>query len=76
MFLMRMCLGHVYLTQQQTTTFVRPPCRTCCTHACVDKSHGEMFHTVMADGGQFSDREFVVYDQNQTYPEYIIKFKY
>ncbi|XP_062588670.1 protein mono-ADP-ribosyltransferase PARP11-like [Saccostrea cucullata] len=70
MLQMRMCLGDVFITRSQGK-FTRPPCRIC--HNLVCAEHQELYDSVVADtGGYFKDREFVVYDKNQTYPEYVI----
>ena len=69
MFLIRMCLGDVYLTGSGGG-FRRPPCKKCSNPTCT--THQALYDSVVANGGAFSDREFVVYDRNQTYPEYII----
>ncbi|XP_060082622.1 protein mono-ADP-ribosyltransferase PARP15-like [Ylistrum balloti] len=72
MFLVRMCLGDIFITKS-SQSFRRPPCRTCSTSVC--NQHTEVFTSVVADGGSFSDREFVVYDQDLTYPEFLITYK-
>ncbi|XP_061184931.1 uncharacterized protein LOC133192944 [Saccostrea echinata] len=69
MFLVRMCLGDVFLTNVDTN-FRRAPCKKCSNAQCT--SHQEMYDSVVANGGAFSDREFVVYDRNQSYPEFLI----
>ncbi|XP_062602556.1 protein mono-ADP-ribosyltransferase PARP15-like [Saccostrea cucullata] len=70
MFLVRMCLGDVFLTNNIDTNFRRAPCKKCSSAYCT--SHHEMYDSVVANGGAFSDREFVVYDRNQSYPEFLI----
>ncbi|XP_033744166.1 uncharacterized protein LOC117330056 [Pecten maximus] len=72
MFLVRMCLGDIFITKSGQN-FRRPPCKACSTPVCTQ--HSEVFTSVVADGGGFSDREFVVYDQDLTYPEYLITYK-
>lgn len=69
MFLIRMGLGDIFLTQKENR-FKRPPCKVCTTNVCL--KHQELHDSVMANGGAFSHREFVVYDRNQSYPEYLI----
>lgn len=69
MFLIRMCLGDVFLTNSGGN-FKRPPCKKCPNIVCT--THLETYDSVVANGGSFSDREFVVYDRNQSYPEYLI----
>lgn len=72
MFLIRMCLGDVYLTGQGGN-FKRPPTKTNSSKG--GGTQQDMYDSVMANGGSFSDREFVVYDRNQAYPEYLIWYK-
>ncbi|XP_061184934.1 uncharacterized protein LOC133192948 [Saccostrea echinata] len=69
MFLVRMSLGDIYLTNSGGN-YKRPPCKICTNPVCV--THQEIHDSVVANGGAFSDREFVVYDRNQSYPEYLI----
>ncbi|XP_062602530.1 protein mono-ADP-ribosyltransferase PARP15-like isoform X2 [Saccostrea cucullata] len=69
MFLVRMSLGDIYLTNSGGN-YKRPPCKICTNPVCA--THQEIHDSVMANGGAFSDREFVVYDRNQSYPEYLI----
>ncbi|XP_062573463.1 protein mono-ADP-ribosyltransferase PARP12-like [Saccostrea cucullata] len=73
MLLLRMCLGDVFITRSQGK-FFRPPCRKCNDLFC--KKHQELYDSVVAEtGGYFRDREFVVYEKNQVYPEYLILYK-
>uniref|UniRef100_K1RLU6 Acid ceramidase n=1 Tax=Magallana gigas TaxID=29159 RepID=K1RLU6_MAGGI len=69
MFLIRMCLGDVYLTGQGGA-FKRPPNKTNSSKG--GGTQQDLYDSVVANGGSFSDREFVVYDRNQAYPEYLI----
>ncbi|VDI28882.1 poly [ADP-ribose] polymerase 10/14/15 [Mytilus galloprovincialis] len=70
MFLMRVCLGDIFITTQMTK-FRRPPCMKCYDETCI--KHPELFDSVVAEFG--SRREFVVYDRVKCYPEYIITYK-
>lgn len=72
MFLIRMCLGDVYLTGQGGA-YKRPPPKNNPSNA--GGTQQNMYDSVVANGGAFSDREFVVYDRNQAYPEYLIWYK-
>lgn len=72
MFLIRMCLGDVYLTGQGGN-YKRPPPKNNTSNA--GGTQQNMYDSVVANGGAFSDREFVVYDRNQAYPEYLIWYK-
>ncbi|XP_061184932.1 protein mono-ADP-ribosyltransferase PARP15-like [Saccostrea echinata] len=69
MFLVRMCLGDIYLTDTEEK-YVRPPCKKCNNSVCT--VHQEIHDSVVANGGDFVDCEFVVYDRHQSYPEYLI----
>lgn len=70
MFLMRMCLGDIYITNISSSGIRRPPCKKCGLQVCT--SHQELFDSVVAN---FLAREFVVYDRSQSYPEYLIWYK-
>lgn len=72
MFLIRMCLGDVCVSKNNVS-YKRPPCKKCGKEICF--THVECYDSVMADGGAFADREFVVYDRYQSYPEYLITYK-
>ncbi|XP_062602537.1 protein mono-ADP-ribosyltransferase PARP15-like isoform X1 [Saccostrea cucullata] len=69
MFLVRMCLGDIYMTNV-SGNYKRPPCKICTNPVCA--THQEIHDSVVASGGEFADREFVVYDRHQSYPEYLI----
>lgn len=73
MFLIRMCLGDVYLTKQDCNSFKRPPQKKNPNQA--GGTQQDLYDSVVANGGAFSHREFVVYDRNQAYPEYLIWYK-
>ncbi|XP_062622275.1 uncharacterized protein LOC134283813 [Saccostrea cucullata] len=74
MFLMRMLLGHIFLTEKDKK-YKQPPCYNCYKDDCADPGH-ERFDSVVGvkqqTGGLF--REFVVYDKDQCYPEYLITY--
>ncbi|XP_060577021.1 protein mono-ADP-ribosyltransferase PARP14-like isoform X2 [Ruditapes philippinarum] len=71
MFLIRMCLGKMYVVNQPKA-FARAPCMQCYMDkcSCTDNS---FFDSVVGDGG-WNFREFVVYDRTQVYPEYLISY--
>ncbi|KAK3099435.1 hypothetical protein FSP39_004314 [Pinctada imbricata] len=71
MFIIRMCMGDVYVTQTGGG-YRRAPCKTCFSDKCI--KHYDLYDSIMADGAAFADREFLVYDKNQCYPEYLIEF--
>ena len=73
MFLVRMSLGDIFMTQADTPDLKRPPCKVCTTNVCIN--HQELYDSVMANGGDFEHREFVIYDRYQSYPEYLIWYK-
>ncbi|XP_041357403.1 protein mono-ADP-ribosyltransferase PARP14-like [Gigantopelta aegis] len=74
MILLRMAMGEPFVTNNKNSPkFCRPPCK----HAgCVQKGcpHGDTYDSVLGDGS-WNFREFVVYDSNVTYPEYIITYQ-
>ena len=67
---MRVCLGDVYTTRQNRNDLKRPPCRAMCQNVCTQ--HTEFFDSVV---GEYTQREFVIYDGAKCYPEYVIKYK-
>ncbi|KAK3577719.1 hypothetical protein CHS0354_002932 [Potamilus streckersoni] len=75
MFLMRMVLGNMFVcTDPNPHKYRRPPCKTCIKDDCANARHTEgYFDSVVGDMGKLF-REFVVYDKNQCYPEYIITY--
>ena len=72
MFLVRVCLGEMYV-QQQAHVFKRPPCRHCQEDKCSCESN-DFYHAVIGDGS-WNFREFIVYDRTQVYPEYVITYE-
>ncbi|XP_052076578.1 protein mono-ADP-ribosyltransferase PARP14-like [Mytilus californianus] len=70
MFVMRVCLGDVFTTQNKMQHLRRPPCKELCQTTCIQ--HNEFFDSVV---GEFQQREFVVYDGAKCYPEYVIEYK-
>ena len=75
MFLIRMVLGESYLcTDTNPHKYRRPPCANtqCLKDDCREKSHGS-FDSVIGQSGRLF-REFVVYQPEQCYPEYIISY--
>ncbi|XP_052794381.1 protein mono-ADP-ribosyltransferase PARP15-like isoform X1 [Mya arenaria] len=71
MFLVRACLGNIHLVNK-CRKLKRPPCtETACLSDTCD--HEKRFHSVVEEE-QFIFREFVVYDSNLVYPEYLISY--
>ncbi|XP_021352046.1 uncharacterized protein LOC110449485, partial [Mizuhopecten yessoensis] len=70
MLLMRLLLGDMFVTSTPFK-YSLPPCKTCNKEKCIN--HSYTYNSVVADG-QWLFREFVVYDKNQCYPEYIITY--
>ncbi|XP_076118299.1 protein mono-ADP-ribosyltransferase PARP15-like [Mytilus galloprovincialis] len=69
MFLMRVCLGDIFITKT-CNKYKRPPCKTCGNDFCT--THPELYDSVVAE---FNMRELVVYDSSKCYPEYLITYK-
>ncbi len=69
MFLMRVCLGDIFITTTKNN-YRRPPCKQCYTDTCTN--HADLFDSVVAE---FVAREFVVFDRTKCYPEYLITYK-
>lgn len=72
MFLVRVLLGNIYLAKDRYQ-YKLPPCTACLNDECKNQNH-EHFDSVVADIGGSLFREFIVYDANQCYPEYIITY--
>ncbi|XP_052278979.1 uncharacterized protein LOC127877306 isoform X2 [Dreissena polymorpha] len=73
MFLMRMLLGQCFVCDDQNPTkYKRAPCCTCFSDVC--KQHLQRFDSVIGDNQKLF-REFVVYDNGQCYPEYLITYE-
>ena len=74
MLLVRMILGDSYLCSDQNPyKYRRPPCANMkhLRDDCTDSSHGS-FDSVIGQSRMF--REFVVYEKDQCYPEYLINY--
>lgn len=74
MLLTRVCLGKICLLSQAAGSLKRPPCfiAGCNSDSC-SHSDLERCDSVVGDGGWLF-REFVVYSQHQSYPEYVITY--
>ncbi|XP_052796100.1 uncharacterized protein LOC128228688 isoform X2 [Mya arenaria] len=71
MLLCRVCLGEMYVTSTPYT-FARAPCKECSKDKC-SCTDNDFYDSVVADG-QWNFREFVAYDRQQVYPEYLITY--
>ncbi|XP_041359934.1 protein mono-ADP-ribosyltransferase PARP14-like [Gigantopelta aegis] len=75
MILARMALGEPFVTSNPNSPkFRQPPCKHtgCNTDGC--KKHTETYDSVLGDG-KWNFREFVVYERDLIYPEYIITYQ-
>lgn len=76
MFLLRMALGEILVTEEEKS-FSRPPCKTCKNDKCAESSHnpdGHGFYDSIVVDGQWNFREFMVFSAGQCYPEYVITY--
>ena len=79
MVVARVLVGNIW-HQKGSADYQRPPCmvRGCNQEGCYHKEF-ERFNTVMGthkDGGvRLNFREFVLFDWNTAYPEFIVKYK-
>jgi len=71
MILSRVCMGKFYETSSSMTSLRRPPCIEGHEGTC---SH-ERCDSVLYDGTGRNYREFIVYDRNQCYPEFVIEYE-
>ncbi|KAL3880865.1 hypothetical protein ACJMK2_033071, partial [Sinanodonta woodiana] len=71
MFLVRACLGEVYI-ESSSTAHQRPPCRQCKQDKCTN--HSNLYDSVVGEGS-WNFREFVLYERMQVYPEYLITYR-
>ena len=71
MFLVRVCLGEMYVTDK-VNGFARPPCMKCYLDKCMCNDN-EFFDSVVGDQSWIF-REFVVYEKALVYPEYLITY--
>jgi hypothetical protein len=71
---MRMLIGEPYLNKEsRPESFARPPCRNCqqTRCLCVDS---RQYNSVIDDSVRLY-REFVVYEHDVCYPEYLITYR-
>jgi len=80
MFVVRVVLGNVFICKKPTP-FRKPPCTgpNCHKDDCKHPSHQPFFHSVVGthkdDSTRLIFREFVIYDRNQAYPEFLIEYE-
>eukprot|EP01135_Chromosphaera_perkinsii_P010150 Nk52_evm16s2039 gene=Nk52_evmTU16s2039 len=73
MFLCRVVLGEPYITSQKIVNLERPPPKPSGGYGLYDSVFGESQEHIPDSALKY--REFVVYNQFQVYPEYIIYYK-
>ncbi|HIB77147.1 MAG TPA: hypothetical protein EYO58_05915, partial [Flavobacteriales bacterium] len=71
MMLSRVVMGNFHTTSTSCTDLRRPPCVKGHPKPC----HHERCHSVYFDGTRKNYEEFIVYDRNQCYPEYVIEYE-
>ncbi|XP_062615760.1 uncharacterized protein LOC134277439 isoform X1 [Saccostrea cucullata] len=71
MLLVRLLIGNPFVSGQEQS-YKHPPCSTCKTTTCVIGEHCN-YDSIIVEG-RWLFREFVVYEPNQCYPEYIITY--
>jgi len=69
--LSRVCMGKYHETSSSMGSLKRPPCVDYCDGTC---SH-ERCDSVWYDGTGKNYNEFIVYDRNQCYPEFVIEYE-
>jgi hypothetical protein len=65
LFLSRVCMGTFYSTDKPQVKIRRPP----------ERNNSILFDSLVGQMPGKHYREFVIYDRNQCYPEYLIEFK-
>jgi hypothetical protein len=84
MFLTRVCMGNIAHIKKEQSSRKRPPCikeitLTGDAGRCNGLCSHPRYHSLLAEKGDNcflkKYREFIVYDRNQCYPEYLIEFK-
>lgn len=71
MLLVRLLIGNAFVTGDKKN-YRHPPCSVCKTTDCVSGEHAE-YDSIVVEGSWLF-REFVVYETNNCYPEYIITY--
>ena len=71
MFLARVCLGH-FFRSTKSFSMNRPPCVKNCD---MPKCSHKRYDSVLGDKAGKNAREFIIYECNLGYPEYLIKYE-
>ncbi|KAK3577205.1 hypothetical protein CHS0354_030476 [Potamilus streckersoni] len=71
MFLVRACLGEIYIHDGRTYEFKRAPCKACQKDQCYCGK--PMYDSIVAEGA-LPYREFIFHDRCLVYPEYLITY--
>ncbi|KAH3833545.1 uncharacterized protein LOC127877602 isoform X2 [Dreissena polymorpha] len=76
MFLMRMLLGHCFICTDQNHPhkYRRAPCCKCKRDDCKEHFDSGNYDSVVGDNKKLF-REFIVYERDQCYPEYLITYE-
>lgn len=69
--LVRLLIGNPFVSGQ-CKNYKHPPCSTCKTTDCINAEHVN-YDSIIVEG-TWMFREFVVYESNHCYPEYIITY--
>jgi len=77
MVLAKVILGYSYIAKQTNNRLKRPPCLYDCSGKC-EHAKNEFYDSVMgthADAGRrLLFREFILFEEKQCYPAYIITY--
>jgi len=73
MIISRVCMGNFHTTSHGSGDLKRPPCIQGCqpTISCDHKRYDSVFY----DGTGRNYEEFIIYDRDQVYPEYVIEYE-
>ncbi|KAK3597471.1 hypothetical protein CHS0354_041890 [Potamilus streckersoni] len=71
MFLVRACLGEIYIHNGEQYEFKRAPCKACQKDKCLCGK--PLYDSIVAEG-TLQYREFILHDRYQVYPEYLITY--
>jgi hypothetical protein len=74
MLMMRMLIGEPFVNKKSSPeAFSRPPCRKCQQTKCLCPD-SRLYNSVIDDSTR-NFREFVVYEQDVCYPEYLTTYR-
>ena len=71
MIISRVCMGNYYTTQESMNNIRRPPCIEGHIDPCSHLRHDSVYF----NGTRKNYEEFVVYDRNQCYPEFVVEYE-